>query len=111
MKYGSASKEVDDAQQIWLGVFHSLQVAHQARIFHCDIRESNVLYFDGVGWRLVDFGLSCKVDHGAYDLHLDSGAQADGVGPRVKCCLQNDLPIHWNAGDDYEMTMKMFGVL
>lgn len=110
MKYGSASKEVDESH-VWLGVCQSLQVAHQAGIFHCDIRKSNVLYFDAIGWRLVDFGLSCEVAHDKYELDLDSGAQANGVGPRVKGCLQNGLAIRWNAGDDYEMTMKMFGVL
>lgn len=108
MKYGRVPREGDDRSKICLGVCKSLQFAHEAGILHCDIRKSNILFFEGVGWRLVDFGLCCKNDESPYDLTADSGAQAEGVGPRVKTCLENKQPFYWRVGDDYEMQMQLF---
>ena len=111
MKYGYAKKVQDGAMSdVWMGVSASLRVAHLAGILHCDIRESNLLFFDDIGWRLVDFGLSCKNDGNPYDLKSDSGEQANGVGPRVKKCLAENQSFHWTIGDDYEMLMQMFRV-
>ena len=111
MKYGYAKREEGDHSAVWLGVCKSLQFAHKANVLHCDIRRSNVLYFKGISWRLVDFGLSCLADDlERYDLEAESGAQAEGVGPRVKVCLEKGQPFNWTFDVDYEMLVQMFHV-
>jgi serine/threonine protein kinase len=96
------------------GLCGSLRRAHSAGFLHCDIRESNVVYFQTLGWQLVDYGLSCRIDSNeVYDLaHADvEGAQARGAGPRVRRFLDFHERFHWTVADDYEMLLKMVGLL
>lgn len=61
-----------------------------------------------VSCRLVDFGLSCRIDDdNAHDLQLNDGAQVEGVGPRIERFLEMKKPIIWTVGDDYEMLGTM----
>eukprot|EP01041_Mallomonas_annulata_P006383 gene6383-12907_t len=55
----SFSNEEPVPTRIYNQVIESLQVAHSVNICHCDIRSSNVMYFDD-GWQLIDFDLSCN---------------------------------------------------
>lgn len=56
MKRGYARKENDDLSAVWLGACQSLQYAHASGILHCDIRESNILYFDDLAGAWLTLG-------------------------------------------------------
>ena len=60
----------------------------------------------GNKWCLIDFGLAWALsDSGAYE--LEAGAQANGVGPRLRGCRDSQEEIHWEICDDYEMLLTM----
>jgi hypothetical protein len=102
---------IDDSTVPWTdlvgGACESLRLAHSAGYLHCDIRRSNIMKFRNK-WCLIDFGLSLPLSKSNSDAYeLEPGAQADGVGPRVRGCYDQEENIHWTIGDDYEMLLKM----
>ena len=88
------------------GICKSLRSAHKANLLHCDIRRSNVLKFGGE-WRVVDFGLCCQLGAESPYSMQNYGAQAAGVGPRVRGLLDEKESITWRIANDYEMLLHM----
>lgn len=105
MRVGRPVEDTASPKELANGVSASLELTHQAGYLHSDIRKSKVLLFDKIGYRLVDFGLSCGQNSGKYD--LGPGAQRDSVGNRIRNCLDKGIPFEWTVTDDYQMLLSM----